>query len=80
MALQEVTINAYFILISESKPYVLSYRQDLTIRQTGQMPAASRLDIKTLLYWFYIFLGCSPRVKIVELFDYCVWYIGQGNW
>ena len=39
----------------------------LTIGQTGQMPGASRLGIKTLLYWFFIFLDCSPRVKIVEL-------------
>ena len=54
-------------------------RAGLTIGQTGQMPGASRLNIKTLLYWFFIFLACSPRVKIVELFDYCVCYIGQGN-
>jgi len=33
---------------------------------------ASRLNIKTLLYRFFMFSGCSPRVKIVELFDYCV--------
>jgi len=33
---------------------------------------ASRLNAKTLLYWFFMFLGCSPRVKIAELFDYCV--------
>jgi len=33
---------------------------------------ASRLNIKTLLYCFFKFLGCSPRVEIVELFDYCV--------
>ena len=40
---------------------------------------ASRLDIKTLLSWFFIFLDCSSRVKTVELFDYCVWCIGPGN-
>jgi len=55
-------------------------RAGLTIGQTGQMPGASRLNIKTLVYWFFIFLGFSPGVKIVELFDYYVWYIGQGNW
>jgi len=33
---------------------------------------ASRLKIKILLYWFFVFLGCSPRVKNVEIFDYCV--------
>jgi len=44
-------------------------RAGLTIGQTGQMPGASRLDIKTLLHWFVIVLGCSPCVKIVELFD-----------
>ena len=54
-------------------------RAGLTIGQTGQMPGALRLNIKTLLYWFFIFLGCWPRVKIVEFFEYCVWYIGQGN-
>jgi len=47
-------------------------RAGLTIGQTGQMPEASRLNIKRLLYWFFVSLGCSPRVKIVELFDYCV--------
>jgi len=40
----------------------------LTIGQTGQMPGASRLNMKTLLYWCFVFLGCSPRVKIVDLF------------
>jgi len=44
-------------------------RAGLTI---GQMPGASRLDIKTLLYCFFIFLGCSPRVKNAELFGYWV--------
>jgi len=44
----------------------------LTIGQTGQMPRTSRLNTKTLLYWFFTFLGCSTRVKIVQLFDYCV--------
>ena len=43
-----------------------------TIWQAGQMPGVSRLNIKTLLYWFFMILGCSPRVKIVELFDDCV--------
>jgi len=33
---------------------------------------ASRLNTKILLYWFFMFLGCSPRVKIVELCNYCV--------
>jgi len=33
---------------------------------------ASRLNIKTFFYWFFMFVGCSPRIKIVELFDYCV--------
>jgi len=47
-------------------------RAALTIGQTGQMPSASRLNTKVFLYWFFMFLGCSPRVKIVELFDYCV--------
>jgi len=42
-------------------------RAGLTIGQTGQMPEASRLNIKRLLYWFFMSLGCSPRVKIVEL-------------
>jgi len=46
-------------------------RAGLTIGQTGQLPGASRLEIKTRLYWFFILIGCSPRVKIVELFDYC---------
>jgi len=30
---------------------------------------ALRLNIKTLLYWFFMFLGCSPRVKIAELVE-----------
>ena len=47
-------------------------RAELTIGQTGQMPGASRLNIKTLFYWFFMFKGCSPRIEIVELFDYCV--------
>ena len=34
---------------------------------------ASRLNVKTLLYCFFMFLGSSPCVKIVELFDYCVY-------
>jgi len=44
--------------------------------QIGQMHGASRLNSKTLFYWFFMFSSCSPRVKIVELFDDCVWYIG----
>jgi len=40
---------------------------------------SSRLDIKKLLYWFFLFLGCSPRVKIVELFYHCVWHIRSGK-
>jgi len=39
-------------------------RAGLTIGQTGQMPVTSRLNIKILLYWFFMFLGCSPRVKM----------------
>jgi len=39
-----------------------------TIGQTGQMPGASRLNIKRLVYWFFRYLGCPPRVNIVELF------------
>jgi len=54
-------------------------RTGLSIGQTRQVPGVSRLDIKTLPYWFFIFLGCSARVKIVEVFDYCVSHIGQGN-
>jgi len=71
--LQEVRTNVYFILISESSPYVIG-RAGVTIGQTGQMPGASRLNIKTLLYWIFMFLGCSPRLQIVELFDYCVYH------
>jgi len=52
-------------------------RAELTIGQTGQMPGASRVNIKILLYWFFRFLGCSPRVENVELFDDCV-SIWQG--
>jgi len=26
-----------------------------------------------------MFLGCSPRVKIVELFDYCVGILVKGT-
>jgi len=33
---------------------------------------ASRFNIKTLLYSFFMFLGCSPSVKSAEHFDYCV--------
>ena len=33
---------------------------------------ASRLNIKTLLYWFFMFLGCSLGVKIAKIFHYCV--------
>jgi len=40
-------------------------RAGLIIGQTGQMPGASRLDIKTLLYWLFIVLGSSPCFKIV---------------
>jgi len=36
---------------------------------------ASHLNIKAL-HWFFIFLGYSPRAKIVELFGHCVYYIG----
>ena len=71
--LQEVRINVYFILISESSPYVIG-RAGLTTGQTGQMPGASRLNIKTFLYWIFMFLGYSPRLKIVEIFDYCVYH------
>jgi len=34
----------------------------------------SRLNTKILLYWIFKFLGCSPRVRNVERFDYCVYY------
>jgi len=47
-------------------------RAGLIFGPSEQMPGASRLDMKTLLYWFFIFLDCSPRVKTVELFDGCV--------
>ena len=30
---------------------------------------ASRLNIKTLLYWFFMFLSCSPRVKNCKAFS-----------
>jgi len=33
----------------------LDGRAELTIGQTGQMPGASRLNIKTLLYWIFMF-------------------------
>jgi len=33
---------------------------------------ASRLNIKTFFYWFFMFLGCSPRGKIEQFFDDCV--------
>jgi len=36
--------------------------------------ANPRLNTKILFYWMFKFLGCSPRVKIVELFDYCAYY------
>jgi len=32
-------------------------RDGLTIGQTGQIPGASRLSIKTLLYCFFMFLS-----------------------
>jgi len=32
-----------------------------------QMLGASRLNTKTLLYWFYMVLGCSSRVEIVDV-------------
>ena len=54
------------------KCVILSVRAELIVGQTGQMPGASRLNIKTLLHWFLMFLGCSPCVKIVKLFAYCV--------
>ena len=46
--------------------YVAYIRAGLTIGQTGQIPGASRLIIKTLLYWFFMFLRCSLCVKIIE--------------
>jgi len=58
-------------LVVPSKINIVA-RVGLSIRQTGQMPGASRLNIKTLLFCFFMFLGCTPRVKIAELFDYCV--------
>jgi len=56
----------------ENNISIRTARAGLTIGQTGKMPGASHLNIKTLFYWFSIFLGCSLRVEIVELFDYCV--------
>ena len=50
--------------------YLDNSRARLTIGQTGQMPGASHLNMKTLIYWFFMLLGCSPRVEIVELCDY----------
>jgi len=47
-------------------------RAGLTIRQIGQMPGASRLHNKTPLCWFFMILDCSPRLRIIELFGYCV--------
>jgi len=47
-------------------------RAGLTIGQTGQMPKALRLHIETLLYWFFMFLSCSPHVKIIAPCDDCV--------
>ena len=59
VTLHEVRINVYFILISESRPYALSYRQGRINHWASRTNArglallrASRLDIKTLLYWF----------------------------
>jgi len=52
----------------ESRPTI---RAGLTNGQTGQMRGASRLNTKTL-HWFFMFLGCSLRVKIAEVFVYCV--------
>jgi len=45
-------------------------RAGLTIGQSGHVPGTSRLNIKTLLYCIFMFLGCSPDARIVELF-YC---------
>jgi len=56
-------LDAFFIKIF----FIILARARLTIGQTGQMPGASRWNIKTLLYWFFMFLGSSPRVTIVEL-------------
>jgi len=45
-------------------------RAGLTMEQTGQIPGASRFNTKTLFYCFFVFSGCSPRVKIVEFLIY----------
>jgi len=39
---------------------------------------ASLLNIKTLFCWFSMFSGFLPLVKIVEIFNKCVKYIGLG--
>jgi len=48
---------------------VVVCRGGLTVGQTGQMPGASRLNIKTLFYWFFMFLAVH---NVSNLFDYCV--------
>jgi len=35
------------------------------------LSGASHFNIKTYLCKFFVFLGCSPRGKIVELLDCC---------
>ena len=37
--------------------------------QIGQIHGASRFNIKTLFYWFFMFLSCSPRVKNCKAFS-----------
>ena len=72
------TLHSIFLKVQE--------RAGLTIGQTGQKPGSSRIwgsrswMSKHSFYWIFMFLGCSLSLKIVELFDYCVLYIGWGNW
>jgi len=44
------------------KNFFAASRARLTIGQTGQMPRASCLQMRTLLYWFFMFSGYSPLV------------------
>jgi len=61
----------HYSLVAES-------RAGLTIGQTGQMPGASRFwgprasIPKHSVTVFLMYSGWSPRVKMVQLFDYCV--------
>jgi len=48
-------------------------RAGLAIGQTGKMPGASRMSIKTLLCWLYMHLWCSMRQ------DYRVFFITASS-